>query len=309
MVQASLPPTPPGILTAPPAAVRDRPGGPVRGPLAVLGATAAAAFAVLFVHALLISPTAPGSLDLRLMFEVQQVEVSRLEPVLDRVDDLTESEGAVRAWLVTMIGFAALRWWLPALAVASLPLGGVINETISRLLVPRTRPDVDGLRYHADKVGEPSFPSGHVVGAILLYGLIWYVASRRVRFLPLRWAVQAACGAVVVLSGFERVWDGHHWPTDVFAAWALGLALLAALILACEWIEHAATGIVLAGAPRGPILRSSGVGRMVAPVAGLLIVLLLRYPALASAMAGPPARAGDRSVSPPRGAGPRLFDH
>ena len=249
MIQAS--PRFPGqfLLEIPPAGGADAPTASRRG-LKRLGMASAALFLALLVHALLVRPDTPDSLDARVMIQVQRIDLPGLGRWLNEFERLTDSGGAVAAWLVTLLVFAALRWWLPAMAVLSLPLGGVINETVSRVLVTRTRPHLDVLRHRSENFEDRSFPSGHVVGAVLLYGLIWYVVARRVRFAPLRWLVQLACGVVVVLTGFDRVWDGAHWPTDVIAGYALGLALLIGLILVCEWIER--EGVWIAFAPDGP---------------------------------------------------------
>ena len=54
---------------------------------------------------------------------------------------------------------------------------------------------------------------------------------------------RASAGIVIVLTGFDRVWSGAHWPSDVLGAYALGFGLLALLIAACRWADDALEGL------------------------------------------------------------------
>ncbi|MEX2245722.1 MAG: phosphatase PAP2 family protein [Dehalococcoidia bacterium] len=78
--------------------------------------------------------------------------------------------------------------------------------------------------------GPNSFPSGHVVGEAVVYGLIFLYAPRVLRYEPLVWAVRAVCAAIIILGGPARMYTGSHWPSDV-----LGAYLLAALFVSAVW--------------------------------------------------------------------------
>ncbi len=202
----------------------------------IVSVAAFAAFAVVAVDA---AVRFPGGLDLETMKLVQRIDYPWLGPWLDDFERLTDSTGAVVAWAIVLGLFASLRWWVPVVGVLSIPLGGIVNETISRGLIQRTRPHLDELRHVSSNVEQRSFPSGHVVGAVLLYGFIWYVVGERVRTPGVKWLIRSACAVVILLTGFDRIWSGAHWPSDVGGGYALGFGLLAVLILACRWIEAA----------------------------------------------------------------------
>lgn len=84
-----------------------------------------------------------------------------------------------------------------------------------------------------------SFPSGHAMTSILLYGLLAYVLSRQ---LPayraihrhfIVWSVTFLGG----LIGTSRLVLGVHYPSDVLAGWSVGSAWLAFLVLLAEGLR------------------------------------------------------------------------
>jgi membrane-associated phospholipid phosphatase len=88
--------------------------------------------------------------------------------------------------------------------------------------------------------GLHSFPSGHVVLALAVYGLLAYVwcsASRSWVERVLAWGLLAAW---VGLIGFARVRLGAHWPSDVIVGVPIGVAWLGVMIVALRRGEGAA---------------------------------------------------------------------
>ena len=64
-----------------------------------------------------------------------------------------------------------------------------------------------------------AFPSGHVIRATLLFGLVpvWLAVHRR-----WLWTIAGMASALVI--GFSRVYLDAHWPSDVAGGFLLGLA-------------------------------------------------------------------------------------
>lgn len=152
------------------------------------------------------------------------------------VNLLTSSQGAVAMWVLTLGAFIALRWWVPAMAVAVLPLAGGINWVAGEMTA-HVRPGGDEFVRTVD-TGAASFPSGHVMGAVMLYGFL-FVAAGRIESDPARKAIRAASVGVLALVGLARLWEGAHWPSDVLAAYALGGFLLVALVALYHRIDDA----------------------------------------------------------------------
>ncbi|MBV9890259.1 MAG: phosphatase PAP2 family protein, partial [Rhizobacter sp.] len=72
-----------------------------------------------------------------------------------------------------------------------------------------------------------SFPSGHVAGSTIFYGLL--VVAVFARTTSARWRALAVAGALlaVALVAFSRMLLGAHFLSDVIAAFAEGAAWLA----------------------------------------------------------------------------------
>jgi undecaprenyl-diphosphatase len=188
--------------------------------------------------------------DVSLMKKVQAIDLPGLEELNAFINrDLTSSTPAVVSWLVLMLALAAMRWWPAFLTAGLMPAGGVVNEFICQILVGRTRPHLEELARSSSYGEEKSFPSGHVVGAVLLYGLV-FVLLRRVPWRAVRIPLQAICVGIIALVGFGRVWDGAHWPSDVLAAYPLGFGMLLIMLGIFSWLERGGFAILLQHARR-----------------------------------------------------------
>lgn len=129
------------------------------------------------------------------------------------------------AWLVYRA-----RSWRPLILVGGAAAVSMTATTVGKRLVGRTRPD------HADAVPpyetSPSFPSGHTLNSTVVIGVLVYVACLQVERTVIRVALITAGTIFFIAMGLSRVYLGHHWMTDVIAAWLLGLAWLGIVILA-----------------------------------------------------------------------------
>ncbi len=76
----------------------------------------------------------------------------------------------------------------------------------------------------------PSFPSGHTLNATVLIALMAYLLLLHQRSRGARAATVVVAVVLIVAMGLSRVYLGHHWLTDVVAAWLLGVGWLAAVI-------------------------------------------------------------------------------
>ena len=73
-------------------------------------------------------------------------------------------------------------------------------------------------------VTDPSFPSGHVITAVIAYGLLAYLFVPKMPSLFWKWVVVIAAILTILYIGFSRLFLGGHYLTDILAGYALGIA-------------------------------------------------------------------------------------
>jgi undecaprenyl-diphosphatase len=95
-------------------------------------------------------------------------------------------------------------------------------EFTVKAIVDRDRPDFERL-----VAGNgPSFPSGHVMAAVALWGLMPLVVSLYTRRRAIWWASVAVAGGLIVSIAASRVYLGVHWFSDVTGGLIVGAFFL-----------------------------------------------------------------------------------
>ena len=134
--------------------------------------------------------------------------------------------GAVVAVVLWLMGWRRQALLL-ALGLLALPfLQHGLKQLVDR---PRPTPDLVELRAG---FSSPSFPSGHVMSAALLYGTLLYLSLRIALPSVLRLALLGWCAFMLVVSGPANVYVGVHWPSDVVGGYAWAAVLLLPLVYA-----------------------------------------------------------------------------
>jgi undecaprenyl-diphosphatase len=231
---STLPPSP-DLVVPTPVAVRRGRGARVFGWVALAG------FGVIFG---LVRTHRSDALDLAVTLKVQR---EWRQPVL---------QSLMRA--VSWPGFPPQSHVIPAfvalgLLLARLPLEAVfalgawgtsLVASGVKAIMRRPRPvgGVD-LRVVTAPLGGSSFPSGHTITYVGVYGYLAYLAHTLLRPTGWRRAIVAALAGLVALVGPSRVHQGHHWFTDVTASYLLGIAYLIGLTSLYRRIKASRAGI------------------------------------------------------------------
>ena len=135
---------------------------------------------------------------------------------------------------VTLLAVGIL-WWrrerTDAVFVAFAFAGAQVLSTGMKLGFQRERP------FFPDPLSTEStysFPSGHSLVSLAVYGSIALVLARRLRTRGERVLLLCTAGALVAAIGFSRIYLGVHFLTDVLAGFAAGAAWLALLYVVLE---------------------------------------------------------------------------
>jgi membrane-associated phospholipid phosphatase len=109
-----------------------------------------------------------------------------------------------------------------AVFVAVAVVGAAALETVTKVIVGRARPVFSDPVAHA---AGGSFPSGHAMTSLTVFGVAVIMAERRRR------ETVAVAVVAVAAVGFSRMALGVHYLSDVLGGWLLGTAWL----LAVDW--------------------------------------------------------------------------
>jgi undecaprenyl-diphosphatase len=113
-----------------------------------------------------------------------------------------------------------------ALLLAVGMIGDAVLITVTKSLVHSARP-LNGI------IAEQgfSFPSGHVVSAVILFGMLAYFAWRHRKSKKIKIFSSLIFLIVAFAVGFDRIYLNVHWLSDVLGAYLLGVFWLAFSIL------------------------------------------------------------------------------
>ena len=78
--------------------------------------------------------------------------------------------------------------------------------------------------------GGYSFPSGHTMFAVCVYGYLFYLAITKIKNKILRYTVSILLLLVILSIGVSRIYVGVHFASDVLAGYLLGVCYLLLLI-------------------------------------------------------------------------------
>lgn len=166
---------------------------------------------------------------------IQRSVESNRTPLLNAVFRTLSFLGSTVVVVTLGLVTAALSWRrcrAVALAVAIATCARPLLEFGLKASVDRTRPDFERL-----VAGNgPSFPSGHVMAAIALWGLLPVVVALYTRRRAVWWAAAALAGTLIAGISASRIYLGVHWFSDVTG----GLIVGAFLLLAIDTLLHKA---------------------------------------------------------------------
>ncbi len=138
----------------------------------------------------------------------------------------------LRVVAVFAAGWLALRGQRRlALWVAVTVLGSGLVDTVLKDTVRRARPALP------DPVAQAagySFPSGHALGTIVVFGVALLLVLPLLRTAAARLVAWVITVAGVLLVGFSRVGLGVHYVSDVLAGWLVGVGWLAVTVAVFE---------------------------------------------------------------------------
>jgi undecaprenyl-diphosphatase len=152
--------------------------------------------------------------------------------------DLTALGGAAALLLVTaaVAGYFILcRSYRALILLLVATTGGIVLAMLLKTVYDRLRPSV--VPYLA-QVHTASFPSAHSMLSAVVYLTLGEMLARQVKERRLKIYFVSIGLLLSFLVGVSRLYMGVHYPTDVLAGWAAGLAWALLCGLAARWLQR-----------------------------------------------------------------------
>ena len=165
----------------------------------------------------------PG--DIAIVLWLQGVDLPFLKPVMQAISYIASLIPAIIIVALVTGGLLAAGGKLESIFIVSLTSCAAIINWLLKLLISRPRPGGGLVQVLGDNNG-PSFPSGHVVYAVVFYGLLFYLASRLAKQRAGVSVLRSLLILLIFLTGVSRIYLGAHWPSDVLGSLLLGGLLL-----------------------------------------------------------------------------------
>jgi membrane-associated phospholipid phosphatase len=159
-------------------------------------------------------------------------------PPITRVMRTVSFFGSV-AWLAVVsvamaLFFIRRRDWLDLFLVALNMNGGGVLNVVLKHFFHRQRPVLENPLVTLSSYG---FPSGHTMGATLLYGLLALLAWKNLKNRAARLACVFGGCFLILLIGLSRMYLGAHYLSDVLGAIAAGMLWLTVCWTAIETLR------------------------------------------------------------------------
>ncbi|MBD2036717.1 phosphatase PAP2 family protein [Leptolyngbya sp. FACHB-321] len=169
------------------------------------------------------------SIDIRLLLALQQWHT----PFLDQVMGVLTNIGSVSVLLAASLLIATVllcrKRQTETVMLAIATIGAFGLNALLKLLFAHARP---AFWQQTIEVNISSFPSGHAMMSLVVFGIIGYLLAAQVP----RWRATIATITVLLVGavGFSRLYFGTHWLTDLVAGYVAGTVWLVACILSLK---------------------------------------------------------------------------
>ncbi len=146
-------------------------------------------------------------------------------PQLDRVmlffTALGDPPTVVTIFLITSVWLSIKRRYADAIRFALVCIGGVVINQEMKLFFAKPRPEL-----WPRLITDPtfSFPSGHAVGSMVVYGFLAYLLAKNLQSYKLY--IYAIASILIISIGLSRLYLGVHYPTDIIAGYGVGFVWL-----------------------------------------------------------------------------------
>ncbi|MCY7406797.1 MAG: phosphatase PAP2 family protein [Alkalinema sp. CAN_BIN05] len=168
--------------------------------------------------------------DRAILLSIHQWASPQLDNLMITLTRLGDPEWVIVVVIATLVWFGLKRRYSQVVMFTIALAGAFVLNTGMKLIFAKPRPELWPRLIPETSF---SFPSGHALGSMVLYGVLAYLLSR---LFPQKSMIFYGISAVVIGAiGLSRLYLGVHWPTDIFAGYGVGFLWVMMNIAFFNW--------------------------------------------------------------------------
>ena len=171
-------------------------------------------------------------LDTAILQSIYELHTPLLNQIMTGITFLGNGSTLIFISCIVMIFLLLSRKFVSAFTLIIVTSGGIGLNVCLKNIFARVRP---ALWERVVEVDVFSFPSGHAMVSLVVYGFIGYLLIANFR--PFSSVILFFTALLILAIGFSRLYLGVHWPTDIIAGYAAGLVWLISCILSTEILQ------------------------------------------------------------------------
>ncbi len=156
-----------------------------------------------------------------LLLWIHQFANPQLDGVMLFITSIGDPGMVITVFISTIAWLGMKRRYSDSVRFLIICAGGVLINQVMKLFFAKPRPEL-----WTRLISETSFsfPSGHAVGSMVVYGFIGYILARE--FPIYQRYIYTAASILIIAIGFSRLYLGVHYPTDIIAGYGVGILWL-----------------------------------------------------------------------------------
>ena len=167
--------------------------------------------------------------DANVLLSIRSLQRSWLDPIMVFITDVGDPIVLLVICVSLSVILVLRHHKAEAMTIAIAGFGALGLNFVLKNLFARARPE---LWSRIVDVTNYSFPSGHAMLSMVMYGLLGYLLATR--FDRWRGVIATISTLLILLIVLSRLYLGVHWFTDVVGGYAAGLVWLVTCILSLE---------------------------------------------------------------------------
>ena len=161
------------------------------------------------------------SLDRSCLLWIHQFANPQLDRVMLFITALGDPPTVISIFITTIALLVMRQRYLDGIRFTIACAGGILLNQLMKLFFAKPRPE---LWTRLITETSFSFPSGHAVGSMVVYGFIAYILAKEMQ--QYQHIVYTAAFLLIIAIGFSRLYLGVHYPTDIIAGYGIGFLWL-----------------------------------------------------------------------------------